>query len=96
MSEQDYFRVVKDVVRPDNRGRLTLGQVARAKSYRVMVNDAGQILLSPVVSIPERELWLWQNPDALASVQRGIQHLAAGETHDLGSFTQYAELEVDD
>ncbi len=96
MSEQDYFRVVKDVVRPDSRGRLTLGQMARAKSYRVMVNDAGQILLDPVVSIPEREVWLWQNPDALASVQRGIQHSAAGETHDLGSFTQYADVEVDD
>jgi hypothetical protein len=37
MSKQDYFRVVKDVIRPDSRGRLTLGQVARAKSYRVMV-----------------------------------------------------------
>ncbi len=96
MSEQDYFRVVKDVVRPDSRGRLTLGQVAKAKSYRVMVNDAGQILLDPVVSIPERELWLWQNPDALASVQRGIQQSAAGETHDLGSFTQYTNLELDD
>jgi hypothetical protein len=96
MSEQDYFRVVKDVVRPDSRGRLTLGQLARAKSYRVMVNDAGQILLDPVVSISERELWLWQNPDALASVQRGIKQSAAGETHDLGSFTQYANLELDD
>lgn len=96
MSEQDYFRVVKDVVRPDSRGRLTLGQVARAKSYRVMVNDAGQILLDPVVSIPERELWLWQNPDALASVNLGIQHSAAGKTHDLGSFAQYADVEVDD
>ena len=56
-----------------------------------MVNDAGQILLDPVVNIPERELWLWQNPDALASVQRGIQQSEAGEAHNLGSFAQYAE-----
>ncbi len=61
-----------------------------------MVNDAGQILLDPVVSIPERELWLWQNPSALASVQRGIQQSAAGESHELGSFAQYADFEVAD
>ncbi len=94
--EERKFRVVEDIVQPDSQGRLTLELVARAKSYRVMVNDAGQILLDPVVGIPERELWLWQNPDALASVQRGIQQSAAGETHDLGSFTQYANLELDD
>lgn len=90
------FRVVKDAVQADSRGRLTLGSVVKAKSYRVMVNDTGQILLEPVVSIPERELWLWQNPDALASVQRGIQHSAAGEICDLGSFAQYVDLELDD
>ncbi len=61
-----------------------------------MVNDAGQILLDPVVSIPEREVWLWQNPEALGSVQRGIQQSAAGESHDLGSKAQYADVEVDD
>ena len=95
INEKD-FRVVKDAVRTDSRGRLTLGQAVKAKSYRVMVNDAGQILLDPVVSIPQRELWLWQNPDALASVQKGIQQSAAGASHDLGSFAQYADLEVDD
>lgn len=95
MADQD-FRVVKDAVRPDSRGRLTLGQVVKAKSYRVMINDAGQILLDPVVSIPERELWLWQNPEALASVQRGIEHSAAGNGRYLGDFAQYADLEIED
>jgi len=98
-SKEDYmaqdFRVVKDAVRPDSRGRLTLGQVIKAKSYRVMLNEAGQILLDPVVTIPERELWLWQNPDALASVERGIEQTSTEETHDLGSFAQYADLEFD-
>ena len=95
MSDQD-FQVVKDVVRPDSRGRLTLGQVVKAKSYRVMVNDIDQILLDPVVSIPERELWLWQNLDALASVQRGIEQSAAGKGRYLIDFAQYADLEIED
>ena len=81
MIENQNFHIVKDTVRTDDKGRLTLGSVAKAKSYRVLINEAGQILLDPVVNIPERELWIWQN---------------SGELHDLGSFTQYGDLEIDE
>lgn len=90
------FRVVKEGVRADSRGRFTLGSAAQAKSYRVMVNDMGQILLDPIVSIPERELWLWQNSEALAAVQRGLQQAASGEVHHVGSFAEFTELETED
>jgi hypothetical protein len=90
------FQMLKDIVQPDSRGRLSIGAAAKGKSYRVMVNDAGQILLDPVVAISERELWLWQNPEAIASVQRGIQQAAEGKLHDMRSFNEYAELEVED
>ena len=95
MVEPDW-QVAKELVRTDERGRLTLGQGNKLKSYRLMVNQAGQILLDPVASISERELWLWQNPDAATAIQRGIQHSKAGQTDDLGSFAQYAELEIED
>ena len=94
--ENQEFQVIKDIVQPDGRGRVSLGMVASGKNYRVMMNDAGQILLDPVVPVPERELWLWQNPEAIASVQRGIQQAGAGDCHDLGAFADYAELEVED
>lgn len=94
--EERKFRVVKDLVQPDSQGRLSLDLVARAKSYRVMVNDAGQILLDPVLSIPEPEAWLWENPEALALVQQGIEQSAIGQTEDLGSFAEYANLELDE
>jgi len=95
VNEQD-FRVVKESIRPDERGRITLGQALKAKNYRLMVNDAGQILLDPVTTISERELWLWQNSAALASVQRGIKQSGAGRGRDLGDFSQYANLEIED
>jgi hypothetical protein len=95
MSDLD-FRTVKEIVEPDSRGRFSIGAIAKSKTYRVQMNDAGQILLDPVVAVPERELWLWQNPAAIASVQRGIEQAGAGEVHDLGSFAQYAEMETED
>lgn len=94
--EDQGFQVIKEIVQPDGRGRVSLGMMATGKNYRVMINDAGQILLDPVVPVSERELWLWKNPEAIASVQRGIQQAGEGDLHDMGSFAQYAELEVED
>jgi hypothetical protein len=39
----------------------------------------------------DREQWLWQNPQALASVKCGLAQAAKGEVHDLGDFSEYAE-----
>ncbi len=47
-------------------------------------------------NIPEEELWIWQNPSAWASIERGLRQAQAGEVQYLGSFAQYADLEIDD
>ncbi|WP_030008023.1 hypothetical protein [Picosynechococcus sp. NKBG042902] len=80
------FKVIKEIIQPDSRGRITLGASAKAKSYRVLSNDLGEILLEPVVTIPEREAWLYKNQDALAAIQQGLAESAAGESRSLGSF----------
>ncbi len=95
MTNED-FQLVKDIVQPDSRGRLSIGSIGKGKSYRVLVNDAGQILLDPVVAVPERELWLWKNSEAIASVRQGLSESATGETVELGSFAAYANLELED
>lgn len=96
MIENQDFKIVKDSVKTDDKGRLILGTVAKAKSYRVLINEVGQILLDPVVNIPERELWIWQNSVALTSLEVGIKQASSSELHDLGSFAQYADLEIDE
>lgn len=50
----------------------------------------------PTEIIPLPEQWLWQNPQALALVLKGINQAADGNVQEVGSFAQYADLEIDD
>jgi excisionase family DNA binding protein len=45
------FRVIKDFVQTDSRGRVSLGDLLKAKSYQMSVNDQGQILLQPLEGV---------------------------------------------
>jgi hypothetical protein len=96
MLVNEKFRFIKAPVKTDDRGCLSLELEAKATEYRVLRNDDGQILLDPMENIPEYEQWLWRNQEALASVLRGLEQAAAGEVHYLGSFAEYAELEIED
>jgi hypothetical protein len=64
----------------------TNSNVVRVKRYTTAVAPA----------IPTLEAWLWQNTTALSTVIRGVQQAGRGEIVDLGSFAQYADIEVDD
>jgi excisionase family DNA binding protein len=88
------FQVVKEMVQPDSRGRISLGTEVKSKTYRVLANDLGQILLEPVVAVPEREAWLFQNPGALSAVEKGLQESADGLGTSLGSFAEDQELTI--
>jgi hypothetical protein len=86
------FQLVSEFAQPDAKKRLSLGEaLAGGSAFNVYRNKLGQIVLDPVKAIPVSEAWLWENPDALASVKRGLQQAGKGETHDLGDFTRYAK-----
>ena len=63
--------------------------------FGIYVNDLGQVLLSPEVSVPVHEVWLYRNPKALKSVLKGLQESREGELVDLGSFEKYAKEEIE-
>lgn len=46
--------------------------------------------------VPQEEQWLWQDPTAWADLERGLRQAQAGKGRSLGSFAQYADLEIDD
>ncbi len=81
-------------LRPDSKGRITLGKLAEGvSSFRAHRQKDGRILLEPYGEIPLSEPWLEHNPEALAAVERGLADVAAGRTVYLGSFAKYADDE---
>ena len=81
-------------VRPDSKGRIALGAFAKGvSSFRVHKEEGGRVVLEPFVEIPERERWLYKNPEALAMVEQGLRESAEGKTVRMGSFAQYLDDE---
>ena len=69
-------------VTADNKGRITLGAKFAGKVFQVEQIDEFAVRAEVVTTIPAREMWLWQNKEALESVQRGLQEAARGELTD--------------
>lgn len=95
--DQHEFETVAEA-EVDSRGRVSLGRAGAepGRRYRVERNVDGVLLLIPVVSIPEREMVVWRNPELAAEIRQGLREADAGETVDLGSFGQYQDGDGDE
>lgn len=79
------------ILRPDAKGRITLGKLAIGISgFEINVEDPLRIVLTPLIEIPAREKWLFENPTTLKYVRQGLQEAKAGKVKSLGSFAKYA------
>jgi len=80
IKDPDLTRVAESV-KPDAKKRVVLPQalIGEGITYHIYMNSFGQIVLDPQVTIPASEVWLFNNPDALASVQRGLSDAAQGK-----------------
>ena len=79
MKDAELIRIAESV-KPDAKKRVVLPRalVRDDITYHIYSNKFGQIVLDPQVTIPASEVWLFNNPDALASVQRGLFDVAQG------------------
>ncbi len=89
---KDFTRVAEGV-KPDTKKRVVLPKalVKEGITYHVYTNSEGQIILDPQVTIPASELWLFENKDALASVDRGMAESMNGQAIKRGSFAKYVK-----
>ncbi len=89
---KDFTRVAGSV-KPDAKKRVVLPDdlVREDIIFHIHRNSIGQILLDPQVTIPASELWLFENKDALASVDRGMAESMNGQAIKRGSFAKYVK-----
>lgn len=80
-------------VEVDTRGRVSIGKLAKGRTrYRLTELEDGELLLTPVVSISERELALLRNPAQAHRLRGAIEEAEAGKLtrHAPGHFGRLA------
>jgi hypothetical protein len=76
-------------VRPDSKGRITLGNLAEGvSSYIVSQDEHSRIILEPLVEIPASEKWLYENKTSLKKNKKSLKDSADDRVKSRGSLTK--------
>lgn len=68
------------ILRPDSKGRINLGEVARnISSYRMTVKSDGQITLDPYAEIPLADKWIFEDKELLKKLKEENQEKQPSE-----------------
>ncbi len=89
----------------DNELRLTLDARKRISLAKLLPDyeitslkayiEGNKIILEPMAEIPAHELWLYKNPKAYQSVQRGLDQAEKGKTKKLNKdFSKYIDENI--
>jgi hypothetical protein len=79
------------MLRPDSKGRITLGSLAEGVSgFSVQVTEDQRIILEPFSEIPTREKWLFEDKLSLKKVKQGLEDAKMGRLTSRGSFSKFA------
>jgi hypothetical protein len=96
---RDRFEVVGETT-VDSKERVTLARALkhlrarfgdRRIRFSISLDDStGVIVLTPATTVPLREAWLYENPEALRMVQGGLAQAGRGELVKRKSFAKRA------
>ena len=83
----------------DSKNRITIGEKIRklisthteADKFQIFFNEEGDILLRPMVSIPIREAWIYQNPQALKLIRQGLAEAKREKTEKVENLEEFLE-----
>jgi len=62
----------------DSKGRVALGGHFANRAVIIEQRSDDEVIVRLARVIPEREAWLYENPEALASVRRGLDQARKG------------------
>ena len=79
MSAPDGFEPIAEVT-ADERARIAFGRAGVRRNDRFLVSTraTGEILLTPLASIPKRELLVWEDEELRTSLLRGLADVTQG------------------
>jgi hypothetical protein len=84
----------------DAKQRVCLGRILTKEerksfsSFRVY-RESGRIVLEPLIEIPAKSHWIYTNPEAMASLQRGLEDIKEGRINELDrDFSKYINDEI--
>jgi hypothetical protein len=63
----------------DSRGRINLGKEFANKTFLFTKSGETEMKLELAAVIPERELWLYRNPEAKALLEIGLEQAKVGK-----------------
>lgn len=66
------------MLRPDAKGRIALGELAKGvSSYKVTQDNSGKITLIPYAEIPYSEKWVFENSEILEEFKKHLEQKQA-------------------
>jgi hypothetical protein len=83
------------IVHLDTKKRISLGKLLQGRdveTFQVESLPNGDIVLRPMTLVPEH--WINDNPEAFASLKRGIKQAAAGQTRSLADIRAGSEAKT--
>lgn len=86
----------RKMVRPDSKGRISLGHLADGISgFMITETKDHKIILEPYTEIPAREKWLFDNKIALNKVKKGLKEAADGKVSKKGNFEKFVDDDIE-
>jgi hypothetical protein len=61
----------------DDSGRLTIGREFAGKNCTIQRTEDGTLIITPVCVVPEREMWILQNPEVLKKLDEALKTKSA-------------------
>ncbi len=94
----DEFQVI-DNKKPDLRNRITLSnkvlsvwnKIGEYDSIEISMRNNGDVLLKPVKSIPASEAWIYQNPEIIKKIRKGLKDVKEGKVVNVDDVDEFID-----